>query len=246
MANLQANIQDVLRLQDTELANAMNTLKADPAKLADFMTARKGELYTTVSKEHSDNFAKVYGDLQRASDTTKNILYYHTRNKDLDDLQKTVFEKAKGDADAAQFDSDVAKRQFEINEWSANNKADTLFFLQLVFIALMVIAPLLYLNRLGAVPSSVFYGVVGLLIIALVMTVVVRALYTNKTRDTRYWNRRQFARMGGPPTPPTCEAIQGLASEGIAGLAQAKNKVTAGLTQAENRLTQIYSNLSGS
>jgi len=73
--SLEQNIKQTLDLQDIELANAISGLKGDSAKLSEFVSARKGALYNTVTREHSDNFQKVYGDLQRASDTTKNIMY---------------------------------------------------------------------------------------------------------------------------------------------------------------------------
>ncbi len=212
---LEKNIQDVVRLQDVQLANAMNTLRADPTKLNQFITDRKSELYNTVTKEHSDNFQKVFGDLTRASNTTKNILYYHVRNKDLDSLQQDVYENARGSADAAMMNSQNAKRQVEMNDWSAENKRDTLFVLQLTFIVLTITAPLLYVQRMGLLPSSIFYGIIGLLVVAVILTIVVRAQYTSKTRDQRFWNRRRFAGMGGPPVTPTCEDVKGLAERAI-------------------------------
>lgn len=223
--SLDQNIQDVLKFQDVELANAMNTLKNDPAKLTQFINARKAQLYNTVTKEHSDNFEKVYGDLGRAADATKNILYYHVRNKDLDRTQEAVLSRAATDADNATYDSQVAKRQFEINEWTSSNKLDTLFFFQLMFIGLTLLAPLLYMSRTGMIPTGVFYGVSLLIITALVFTVAVRAQYTGKTRDLRFWNRRRFQQMGGPPTPPTCESIQGLASDLSQGIVSAGKTV---------------------
>lgn len=225
--SLAKNIQDALNAQDVELANAMAELKGDPAKLADFMSSRKAELYNTVTNEHSDSFQKVYGDLQRASDTTKNILYYAVRNKDLDNLQEQIFARTRAEAENATFDSQTAKRQYEANEWTSGNKNDTLFFFQLFFIGLTLTAPLLYMHKNGMIPSSVFYGVEGLVMIALVLTVVVRAQYTEKTRDQTFWNRRRFQKMGGPPTPPTCEAIQAYAAQGIAGVQEVGKDIQA-------------------
>jgi hypothetical protein len=75
------------------------------------------------------------------------------------------------------------------------------------------------------IPTTVFYGVTGLVMLALVLTVVVRAQYTEKTRDQTFWNRRRFQQMGGPPTPPTCEAIQGIFERGVGYAAQAVEDV---------------------
>jgi len=245
MTSLDNTINNVLVQQDVELAQAIQKLQSDPAKLSEFVSARKAELYNTVTKEHSDNFQKVYGDLGRSSDVVKNILYYHTRNKDLDGLQKSIFDKAKSEADAATFDSQNAKRQFEINEWTASNKSDTLFFLQLLFITLTITAPLLYLSRIGLIPNSVFYGLTMLLTVALVLTLTVRIIYTKDVRDNRFWNRRRFAQMGGPPTPPTCEAIQEISSRGLGAARDLAGQAGSLGEEGVIRLTGAYNILSG-
>ena len=243
---LDKNIQDVLQLQDVQLANAMNTLRADPAKLNQFITDRKSDLYNTVTKEHSDNFQKVFGDLTRASNTTKNILYYHVRNKDLDSLQSQVYENAKGNADAAMMNSQNAKRQVEMNEWSAENKRDTLFVLQLTFIVLTVTAPLLYVQRAGLLPSSVFYGIMGLLVLAVILTIAVRIQYTEKTRDQRFWNRRRFAQMGGPPVLPTCDEVKGLYQRGVNAVTNVDDSMESNLNDVQSRLANASNTLFGS
>jgi hypothetical protein len=230
--SLERNISDVLTLQDVELANAMVDLKGDQGKLTDFIASRKAQVYNSVTKEHSDNYAKVHGDLVRAGDTIKNITYYHVRNKDLDLTQEAIYKKSKTDADSATFDSQVAKRQFEINEWTVGNKQDTLFIMQLIFISLTFIAPLLYLVRIELLPLMVFYGIVCLILIALILTFMIRYQYTDKTRDLRFWNRRRFANMGGPPTIPTCEAIQGLPTDVI-------RKVGSNITNLGEQVQEI-------
>jgi hypothetical protein len=245
MTSLDSTINNVLVQQDVELAQAIQKLQSDPGKLSEFVSARKAELYDTVTKEHSDNFQKVYGDLGRSSDVVKNILYYHTRNKDLDGLQKAIFDKAKSEADAATFDSQSAKRQFEINEWTASNKGDTLFFLQLLFITLTITAPLLYMSRIGWIPNSVFYGLTTLLTVALVLTLAVRIIYTKDVRDNRFWNRRRFAQMGGPPTPPTCESIQEISSRGLGTARDLAGQAGSLGEEGVNRLSGAYNILTG-
>ena len=165
----------------------------------------------------------MYGDFTRASDGTSNILYYHTRNKDLDKTQQAVLDKTTSDANAIMFDSQNAKRQFEMNEWTANNKLDTLFFFQLLLITLTLMTPLLYMSKIGLIPNTVYYGVSMLIGIAVVLTLLVRAQYTMNTRDTRYWNRRKFAQMGGPPTTVTCDALSGLGDRAIASYASVRS-----------------------
>lgn len=227
--SLGADIQDVLSLQDVALLQSITSLKSDPAKLNEFINTRKADLYNTVTKEHSDTFQKYFGDLQSASDTTKNILYYQVRNKDLDRIQSAVVEQTKQAADAATFDNQTAQRQMQATEWSVGSKQDTLFILQLVFIGLTLTAPLLFMTRAGMMPMSVFSGVSFLILLAIVLTIAVRAIYTEKVRDNRFWNRRRFAGMEGPPVIPTCESAQGLAESISSSIASTASTLEQGL-----------------
>jgi hypothetical protein len=198
---------DFTQYQDLQLLNALNDLKRDPTALQNFMNANKSQLYNGITSEHSDSFQKVYNSMIESSNSTKNTLYYAVRNKDLDSVQNLMLDNVTGLAENAAFDNQVARRQFEINEWTNGNKMDTLFFMQLLFIYLTFTVPLLYANKAGFLPSSVFYGIAGLLTFALIMTVVVRAQYTNKIRDAHSWNRRRFNAMGGPPPSLKCADI---------------------------------------
>ena len=218
MGSLNSNIQDALAMQDVELANAMNQFRANGGA-SDYITQRRGELYNTVSSEHSDSIAKVFGDLQRATDTTKNILYYHVRNKDLDRLQNSIVDQAAAEAANATYDNHNSKRQFEINQWTSENKLDTVFVLQMAFIYLTLTAAMMYGMNAGMIPSSVFYGVTGIFSIAVVLTLIVRYQYTSKTRDNHLWNRRRFAKMG-PPVMPNCPAVTGMVADFMENTAQ--------------------------
>ena len=70
--------------------------------------------------------------------------------------------------------------------------------------------------RIGMIPMAVFSMISFLILVAIVLTFVVRYQYHDKSRDLRFFNRRRFASMGGPPTPPTCESVQSLASSIVA------------------------------
>lgn len=241
---LTDDIDTILKLQDVQLSNAMNKIKNNPTALNNYIASRKGELYSSITNEHSDTFAKVFGDLQRASDTTNNIMYYSVRNKDLDRLQEIMLKRQMGEAENAAYDNQISKRQFQINQWTNGNKMDTLFFLQLLFIYLTLTAPMVYLKNLELLPSSVFYGVMGLLTFALVMTIVVRAQYTNKTRDQHLWNRRRFASMGGPPTAITCPAVTGAIDDSIKYLKEYQKDIGTKMESAGNKIEKAFDILS--
>jgi len=85
---------------------------------------------------------------------------------------------------------DTYTRQGEINEWQAQNKMDTLFFLQILFIFLGLVIVLLFLRQGGIISDSVMYVIVGVLLLIVVGVLWNRASYTEMSRDKRYWNRR--------------------------------------------------------
>lgn len=236
-------VNQILALQDVQLVNAISDMKrsGNGAQLSEYTSKRKQELFDRVAKEHSDTFEKTYGDMVRAQNTTNNIMYYYIRNKDLDNLQQAVFQRAKGEADAAQFDNQTSKRQYEVNQWTAGNKQDTLFFLQLAFISFTLMAPLAYLVKVNAIPSSLYVGISSLLGVALILTLIVRMRYTNRDRDQTFWNRRRFATMGGPPAAPSCEAVVGLAAKAQAEYSNIKDQTVNTASDLIGRLQGGYS-----
>jgi hypothetical protein len=109
-----------------------------------YMDQKASDITNKSKTQHSGAFATVKDHLQQSSNTNNNVLYYFTRNKDLDHLQQSLEDRVKGEALGARHDAQLAKRQFEVNEWTSGNKLDTLFFFQLLFISLMILAPILY------------------------------------------------------------------------------------------------------
>jgi hypothetical protein len=86
----------------------------------------------------------------------------------------------------------LAKRQIEINEWTYNNRMETLFVFQILFISLMIVAILMYLRGAGFI-GALFMGYVILLLVAVVIIIIVnRSMYTNRIRHNRFWSKRRF------------------------------------------------------
>jgi hypothetical protein len=239
-----SSFPDVLNLTDANIVNIWNNLTSDQKTL--YTNTLKGQIYNTVKQQHSDSFQKVYLDVKDSSSALKDALYYSVRNKDLESTHESVYNSAKGNADAATYDSQIAKRQFEINEWTVGNKRDTLFFMQIMFIALTIYIPLLYLNRIGIIPSTVLYGVGLLLLLAVIFTFVVRYQYSDKKRDNKYWNRRRFAQMGGPPVTPTCDALKSLAEQSSESISSGISGITSNVSSGLNNLGSTLSSAGAS
>jgi hypothetical protein len=91
---------------------------------------------------------------------------------------------------AANGSKDTYIRQGEINEWQAQNKLDTLFFLQTLFLFFTLMVVLMFLRRFSIVTTGMLYMIGGLFTVILVGILWNRASYTFNSRDPRYWNRR--------------------------------------------------------
>ena len=86
-------------------------------------------------------------------------------------------------------DADTTKRIYEMNEWTVQNKKDTLFVLSSLFITLSALLLLTVLWRMGVSTgyTAAIYAVPVVIIFAFI--VINRSQYTNNIRDQRYWNR---------------------------------------------------------
>lgn len=104
--------------------------------------------------------------------------------------------------DNHKYNTDLAKRQIEINEWTYNNKMDTLFVFQLVFLTLLTISIVFGLKRYGMLGSAFAWYVSVLIIFLAVVLIINRAYYTRVLRDQRQWNQRRFAEDGTKPGSP--------------------------------------------
>jgi len=204
MGNTESIAALTSSLQDAELTTALTQMQSNPAALQTYLQRAQERLYNNVTQQKDDTFQKVYGDLERASTTERAVYHYYKRNSDLNTLQKNVFDSQKKSADAVIHDRDLAKRQYEINQWTASNKKETLFIYSQMFIVLCTFVILGYLWMKGILGTSVvmILGVVVLLIV--IFTIVNRSQYTDFVRDKRFWNRRLFPVYRPIPTPNIC------------------------------------------
>ena len=110
-----------------------------------------------------------------------------SRNKSISDISKDMIVNNNLIKNGPR---DTYARQAEINEWQAQDKLDTLFFLQLTFIFFSLMVFLLFLRRSGIIPISTLMITGTIFAVILVGVLISRASYTKFSRDNRYWNRR--------------------------------------------------------
>jgi len=141
---------------------------------------------TAVAQEINANFIQA---LNTSEGTANNAQTYGTllsRNQSITDIAKDMIkmnESSKGG-------KDTYARQGEINEWQAQNKLDTLFFLQASFLYFTLVVVTIFLRQYGVLPGSVMWTINVLFGIILIGILWNRASYTYNSRDKRYWNRR--------------------------------------------------------
>jgi len=236
--NLNRNIKATELLQDDELAAAIQALSKDGKQgLNTYLREEQDKLYKGVTGQKNDAITKAYGDLERASSVHNSLFYYDQRNHDLDSIQTDVYMLHKGDTDAILNDRDLAKRQYEINQWTASNGMDTLFVYQQLLIIVCTVIVLLFIWRQGILSDLMFYSLLFVLICIFVFTIVNRAQYTKYLRDPRFWNRRLFPKYKGLPSINVCgdnsfntDAIDKTLSDTAAGLGTAATNVGEDIT----------------
>lgn len=249
--NMPEGVTQAAQQYTFDLINLIQTenlwdLKDNPSALKAYMQEKGNEIKEKSTSQHSGAYATIKDHLQQSSNSNNNVLYYFTRNKDLNSLQESLEDRVKGEALGARHDAQLAKRQFEVNEWTSGNKLDTLFFFQLVFISLMLIAPLLYYNRLGIIPSGAFYGILSLIVIALLLTIIIRARYTEVIRDYRFWNRRRFPTLPAPRPAPICPGFSNdIVEAAQSSLNTARGALTSGLASAGAAVSSGLNTASG-
>jgi len=148
----------------------------------------------TVKTSENDNLAGALNSASMATSDALTYSMYLNRNKTISDIATKLTDQNSAIQNGS---SQTYARQGEINEWEAQNKLDTLFFLQWLFLYLTFLTVVIYAMRMGLFPQSTFYWIVGISSVILAGILWNRANYTNSKRDTRYWNRRYIALDSG-------------------------------------------------
>lgn len=111
-----------------------------------------------------------------------------------------------------QANMDAMSRQSEINEWTYQNKMETLFILQLVFLGLLFVSLVGILGRMGVVNRMYMWYIAFFFGVVLFLFWMVKAGYTKEVRDRRFWSKRTFE--GDFQTRPA------ISDEAVAAVAQ--------------------------
>jgi lipopolysaccharide export LptBFGC system permease protein LptF len=243
----QSVIQEIRNLQGIEQASALQQLQQNPGQLSNYLAQNQQAISDAIKSSKNNMFRKVYGDMGRASSTEHSFLYYKLRDKDVNTLQSRIGDTVFAQANAVVQDTDLAQRQYEINQWEAENKRETLFVYQWIFLALLVIIVMTALSINNFISPGIASGITTILLIILALILYYRWSYTTYYRNKRYWNKREQPKFAPLPTPECPSAdVQGVVQRGsqianqIAGTASGtldftQNLVSANMNAINNR-----------
>jgi hypothetical protein len=155
--------------------------------------AQSSRLQNDILDYNNNQFKNVFSPSMNSSTSAINTGRLVGRNSTISDISEQLIEQNVNTQNAYIQAKDTYTRQGEINEWQAQNKLDTLFFLQILFIYFSVVVILLYLRQAKMLSDTGVFGTVGVLLLVVIGILWNRVSYTNMNRDSRYWNRRYIA-----------------------------------------------------
>ena len=118
-------------------------------------------------------------------------------------------------------DPESLERQVQISEWTYQDKLETLFIFQLMYIGLLVLILFMVLAKLGFFRTGFVYLIAVVIAIVIFAIWLFRSAYTKNIRDKREWNRRRFPGDGSTnPAVPAAD-VAAAAKETLASCAAA-------------------------
>jgi len=194
--------------QDLERLKFASDLRENPEQYKAYVDQRVDALTGEVFNRKRTAFQKAQIDMGRYMDMDHNVNYYKMRNGDIQRLTTAMEANNRSVKDKLETDLELSKRQFEINEWQNHNKLETLFFLQVFFIASLAMAIIIFLQKNAAITTSMASLLTVLLLGVVAVIGVYRYYYTRRTRDNRLWHRRYFGTAKAPNNCSSCKDNQ--------------------------------------
>jgi ABC-type transport system involved in cytochrome c biogenesis permease subunit len=181
---------------DQPLADALNGMTT--AQLNAYKADNSATLINTITGNYANSFLPSLNNVASSANNYDILTNYTINSRNLDTTLDDLKGQQATNLNIASRNVATASRFREIKEWYYNNKLDTLFIFQLIFISITFIAVLAYLMKLGFIGAGVVGAMVGILIIVNILVIANRAVYTDKVRDKRYWSKRAFGVVGSP------------------------------------------------
>ncbi len=196
-------------------------------------------LRTRLTDYGTATYASTQTGLNNASKNRDMQLFYTGAAAQLEAANANLEQSMIPGQEAEKSRQDTYKRQFEINEWTAANRQETLFVFQLIFFGILLMAILGGFWRIGVMSGAFVSFITTLTVIVLVFVIVYRSQYTAFKRDKRYWNRRRFESAGPLLNLPNCPAVTDFASNTAETLGSLDTKGAALLNRLANASVSV-------
>jgi hypothetical protein len=198
-------VNNALGAQELALLSISSKLKSDPQQLNTFLQTQHTNVIDNIKKQKGETYDKLSRDLTRSAEEQGAFQGYNMQTAALSSLYDNIYNNQTSYADAVERNNNTYGRKFELNEWSINNKRDTLFVYSFLFISLSAIILITVLYKMNVMSSSVYYIMASVIILVFVLVVINRAVYTDQLRNKQYWNKKDFpGKYGKIPVPSIC------------------------------------------
>lgn len=179
---------------DTALNNAISGMSS--SELNTYTQDNVNNVQSTLTNNFANAFAQSLKSTTVAAGNYDLLSNYVIQTKNLNTTLNDLSGQSMNNVNIAKRNVDTATRTQEIKEWYYNNKLDTLFVFQLIFISLSFLGVLAWLAKLGFLSNAVVGIMIGILIVVNILIISNRAVYTDKVRDKRYWSKRMYGVVG--------------------------------------------------
>jgi hypothetical protein len=179
---------------------ALNTAfgQMSPTDRATYLAGQASTLQSTLTGQFADSFGQSLSNTQNTARNFDIMTNYTTQSKNLNTVVSDLAGTQDSNLSTAKRNSDTAQRNQEIKEWYYNNKLDTLFVFQLIFISLCALAAIAFAAKMGFISNTLVGILIGIQIVVMILLISNRAIYTEKVRNKRYWNKRIYGVVGSP------------------------------------------------
>ena len=181
---------------DTALNTAFGQMSASDR--ATYLAGQATALQSTLTGQFADSFGQSLSNTQNTARNFDIMTNYTTQSKNLNTVVSDLAGTQDFNLSTAKRNSDTAQRNQEIKEWYYNNKLDTLFVFQLMFISLCVLAAIAFAAKMGFISNTLVGILIGFEVVIMILLISNRAIYTDKVRNKRYWNKRIYGVVGSP------------------------------------------------
>lgn len=192
----------------------LTALLNNPEDLQRALQQAQANLYNAIGT--------AYGDLENIDKANQKEV------KESQNISNNILKTVKSGAEELTETTNLAKRQSEINQWTYNNKRETLFVYQMLLIAITLSIIFTYLWAKSLMGNGLYFMLFFIVWLIFSFIVLNRAQYTDNSRDKRFWNRRLFREEAGAKIPvPSCAGISDAAADASASINEIYSKLSA-------------------